>query len=96
MPDTRIRTPSPPRQLVPPDHVLFHRWRADGVDFELWAYEEAGFILATPRGSFEVAGRVDICGDQLTVVWQGAVTDKPQPWLNAQRAIAHAKYAEQR
>lgn len=96
MTDTSIRTDQPPGQLVPPAMTRFHKWRADGVDFELWAFEEAGFILATPLGSFEVAGTVNVSGDRLVVVWQGAITNRPQPWLNAQRAVAHSKYTVSR
>lgn len=93
-----LRTTSPPGQapLIPATMNRFHQWRSDGVDFELWATDEAGFILANPQGAFEVAGHVEICGDRMSVTWQGAITDRPQPWLNAQRALADAKRAERR
>jgi hypothetical protein len=91
-----VRTDRPPEQgqLVPEGMECFHQWSADGIDFELWATEETGFILANPTGAFEVAGQVEICGDRLSVNWQGAITAKPQPWLNAQRALADARWAQ--
>lgn len=93
MPNLSIRTAAPPGQdrLVPDNMNRFHQWRADDVDFELWADGETGFILATPLGHFEVAGQVAICGDRMAVTWQGAITSRPQTWLNAQRAVAHTK-----
>lgn len=86
----RLRTTSPPGQddLVPDSMNLVHEWHADDVAFELWVYGQIGFILADPLRRFEVAGQVDICGDQMTIIWCGAITDRPQPWLNAQRAVA--------
>lgn len=93
-----VRTDRPPGQgqLVPDGMDRFHQWRTDGIDFELWTGREAGFILANPTGTFEVAGQVEICGERLSINWQGSITAQPQPWLNAQRAIADAKWAERR
>ena len=98
MSETSVDAAAPPRQddLVPASMNRFHQWTTDGIDFELWADHETGFILANPQGKFEVAGQAQICGDRMSVNWQGAITKRPQPWLNAQRAIAHAKYAANR
>jgi len=96
MSSPRVETAGPPGQLIPDGMIRCHQWRVDGVSFELWASDEAGFVLANPLGSFEVAGIVHTSGDQLTIVWQGAITDRAQPWLNAQRAVAHANLAAAR
>lgn len=89
-----VRTEDPPGQagLVPPGMTRLRQWRADGIDLELWTYRDTGFVLANPSGSFEVAGRVDLCGDRMTIVWQGTITAQSQPWLNAQRARAARAY----
>jgi hypothetical protein len=91
-----VRTDRPPEQgqLVPEGMPRFHQWKCDGIEFELFADGEAGFILADPQGTFEVAGQVEICGDRLSVNWQGAITAKPVTWLNAQRALADARWAQ--
>lgn len=91
-----VEASNPPTQdEQPPDKMnLFHEWTADGVAFELWVYKQDGVILADPHWDFEKAGVVTICGDQMSVVWQGAITEHPQTWLNAQRAIAARAYFE--
>ena len=90
MPGTRLRNDRPPEQgeLVPDEMNLRHEWTAGDIAFELWTHRQAGFILATPKGKFEVSGVVTICGDRMSIVWRGAITERPEPWLNAQRAIA--------
>jgi hypothetical protein len=89
-----VETDRPPEQarLVPPGMRRFHEWRRDGVDFEFWANAEAGCVLADVDGAYKLAGVVAICGEQLTIVWQGPITAKPPAWLNAQRAVAAQRY----
>jgi hypothetical protein len=90
MPHTRLRTRSPSGQAEPATQL--HEWSADGIAFELWANGQTGFILADPGGGFEPVAHVDICGSQMSIVWHGPITDRPQSWLNAQKAIAARAY----
>lgn len=89
-----VRTDPPPGQaeLVPDNHHLFAEWLSDNIAFELWMYGREGFVLADPTRSFEVAGIVMVVGEQMSITWRGAITAKPQPWLNAQRAKAARAY----
>jgi hypothetical protein len=90
-----VETDRPPEQaLVPDRHNLFHEWQSGKIAFELWMYKTTGFILADPDRKFEVAGLVNVEGDRLSIAWRGAITQSPQPWLNAQRAIAARAYFE--
>ena len=89
-----LRADSPPKQadLVPDNMNRFHQWRSDGTSFELWVHQQNGVVLADPSGRFEPAGTVMITGDQMSVIWRGTITDRPQTWLNAQRARAARAY----
>lgn len=89
MTDTSIRTTAPPGQASD----AAHKWTSpDGVAFELWIHNDIGFILADSGNGFKASANVAICGHQMSVVWHGGITTRPQAWLNAQRSIAERGY----
>jgi hypothetical protein len=52
-----------------------------------------GRLLATGQDGPVVAAVIAEAGTSFTTAWTGEL-NMPWPWLNAQRACAHAKYAE--
>jgi hypothetical protein len=52
-----------------------------------------GRLLANGQDSTVVAAYIAEASTSFTAAWTGEL-NMPWPWLNAQRACAHAKYAE--
>ncbi len=94
---TRLRavTTADQGEMIPPRMDLVAEWDTpESVDFELWVDSEVGdgIILAVTDGPAEIAADVLVVGEQMGATWRGNITERPGPWLNAQRVRAAFLY----
>ncbi len=93
----RVRDEHPVRQPVDvPDRMApVANWPAGEAFMELWVDRRRGdgLILAVTRAGSERVGDISRARTSFDVTWCGSFAEKPATWLDAQAAVAHARFA---